>query len=329
VLVRGSVDRMAKFGFLLPMGSYQSCLKVAHKAEGLGLDSLWVYDDLHGFPHEDVMETFTVWAAIAQATRKIALGSSVIAIQRHHPVTLSKALATIDWISGGRTICGIGAGGSDASYGFPAVPTPVHRMAEAIEVMKSLWTEGGTNYTGNYYEIANAKLTPRPLQKPHPPIWLGANHPKTMKLAAEMADGWLPMTTTPRLFGEDLRYVRECTERAGRRVDAIRNGLLLYTLVGKDASAIGRSFEPFARPTMLWLDGRSLRRLGHPFPQSAADAPVEVLKQMAAYGTPQDVAGSIGAFIDAGVEHFVLGVLPPEQTEEQMDAFVEGVFPLL
>jgi len=321
--------RRAKFGFLLPMVSYQRCLNAALKAEGLGLDSLWVYDDLHGFPHEDVLDTFTAWAAIAQATRKIALGSSVIAIQRHHPVTLSKAIATIDWISGGRAICGIGAGGADASYGFPDVPTPVRRMSEAIEVMKSLWTGDVTNFAGTYYTVTSARLVPRPLQRPHPPIWLGANHPKTMKLAAKMADGWLPMTTTPRLFGEDLRYVRECAERAGRRADAIRNGLLLYTLVGKDASAIGRSFEPLARPTMLWLDGRSLRRLGHPVPRSAADAPVEVLRQMAAYGTPQDVAASVGAFIDAGVEHFVLGVLPPDRAEEQMGSFVDEVFPLL
>jgi len=321
--------RTAKFGFLLPMGSYPRCLKVALKAEDLKLGSLWVYDDLHGFPHEEVLDPFTVWAAIAQATRKITLGSSVIAIQRHHPVTLSKALATIDWVSGGRTICGIGAGGADASYSFTAVPTPVRRMAEAIQVMKSLWTEDSTNYAGTYYKIANARLVPRPLQKPHPPIWLGANHPRTMKLAAEMADGWLPMTTTPRLFKDDLRYVRECAEKAGRRADAIRNGLLLYTLVGKDVSAIRRSFEPLARPTMLWLNSRSLRRLGHPVPQSADDAPVEVLRQMAAYGTPQDVAQSVGAFIDAGVEHFVLGVLPPERTEEQIDVFVGEVLPLL
>jgi len=321
--------RMTKFGFLLPMGSYQRCLKVALRAEGLGLDSLWVYDDLHGFPHEEVLEPFTVWAAIAQATRKITLGSSVIAIQRHHPVTMSKALATIDRISGGRIVCGMGAGGAEASYGFPAVPTPVRRMAEAIEVMRSLWTEDSTNYSGTYYKIANARLVPKPIQKPHPPIWLGANHPKTMKFAAEIADGWLPMTTTPGLFREDLRYVLECAEKAGRRADAVRNGLLLYTLVGKDASAIGRSFEPLARPTVLWLNGRSLRRLGHPVPESAADVPVEVLRQMAAYGTPQDVAQSVGAFIDAGVEHFALCVLPPEQTEDQIDVFVEKVLPLL
>jgi len=321
--------RKAKFGFLLPMGSHQRCLEVAHKAEGLGLDSLWVYDDLHGFPHEEVLETFTTWAAIAQATRRIALGSSVIAIQRHHPVTLSKALATLDWISGGRVICGIGAGGADASYGFPAVPMPVRRMAESIQVMKSLWTEDVTNYVGANYRIANARLVPKPLQRPHPPIWIGANHPGTMRLTAEIANGWLPMTTTPTLFKEDLRYVRECAEEAGRRTDAMRNGLLLYTLVGKDLSSIRRSFEPLARPTVLWLDGRSLRRLGHRVPQSADDVPVEVLRQMAAYGTPQDVAQSVGAFIDAGVEHFVLGILPPERTEEQMDIFVEEVLPLL
>jgi len=319
----------AKFGFFLPMGSYRDSVKAATIAESLQLDSIWVYDDLHGFPYEEVLEPLTIWAAVAQATKRISLGSGVIAIQRHHPVTLSKALATVDHISGGRIICGIGAGGSDASYGFPAVPMPALRMKEAIEVMKSLWTEERTNYTGTYYEISDARLVPKPLQKPHPPIWLGANNPRTMRLVGEIADGWLPMTTTPKLFNEDLEYVREHAEMAGRRADDIHNGLLLYTLVGKDSSTVKRDFEPLARPTMLWLNGRSLRRLGYAMPKSVSDAPSEVLMQMAAYGTPQDVVHSIGAFIDAGVEHFVLGVMPPGRTEEQMRIFAEEVLPLL
>ncbi|MBO3804251.1 MAG: LLM class flavin-dependent oxidoreductase, partial [Candidatus Brockarchaeota archaeon] len=171
--------RGTRFGFLLPMGSYGDCARVANKAESLKIDSLWVYDDLHGFPREEVLDPLTTWAAMAQATKSAKLGSCVIAIQRHHPVTLSKALASIDWISGGRAIVGIGAGGFDENYGFPESAKPVGRMVEAIEVMKALWAQDRVDYAGLYYKLKGASLAPKPLQKPHPPIWLGANSPGT------------------------------------------------------------------------------------------------------------------------------------------------------
>lgn len=323
------MTKKAKFGFLLPMGSYRTCLSAALMAERLQLDSAWIYDDLHGFPHGGSLEPLTAWSMMAQATRRISLGSCVIAIQRHHPVTLSRALSTIDLISGGRTICGIGAGGSEADYGFPAVSQPVRRMVEAIDVMRSLWEGDKTDYAGSYYKIKGAHLTPKPLQRPHPPIWLAANSPRTLRLTAEIADGWLPMVTTPRLFQEDIVNIRELADKAGRRGDSIRTGLLIYMLAGKDPSAVRESFEPLARPTALWVNGRSLRRLGHTVPQSPNDVPTEVLRQMTAYGTPQDVAQSLGAFADAGVEHFALASLPPERTEEQMSIFFEDILPLL
>jgi len=318
-----------KFGFLLPMSSYKDCLGAALEAERLGFNSVWVYDDLHGFPSGGVLDSLTAWAAVAQATKKIAIGSCVIAIQRYHPVTLSKALTTIDWVSNGRIVVGIGAGGFVENYGFPALSKPVRRMVEAIEVMKALWTRNGVDYEGLYFKIEGASLVPKPLQKPHPPIWLGANSPRTLRLAAEMADGWLPMVTAPQLFKEDIMHIRERAEKAGRRASDIRNGLLIYTLAGKDRLEVEKLFEPLAMPTLLWVNGRSIRRLGYPLPRSPLGVPTDALRKMAAYGTPQDVAQSLGAFIDAGVEHFVLGVIPPERTEEQMRIFSEEVLPML
>ncbi|MBO3802336.1 MAG: LLM class flavin-dependent oxidoreductase, partial [Candidatus Brockarchaeota archaeon] len=135
--------------------------------------------------------------------------------------------------------------------------------------------------------------------------------------------------TAPELFKEDLEGIRGRAEKAGRRAGDIRNGLLIYTLAGKDRAAVEKLFEPLAIPTMLWVNCRSLRRLGYPVPRSPAGAPREALKKMAAYGAHQDVAQSLGAFIDAGVEHFVLGVLPPERTEEQLQVFADEVLPLL
>ncbi|MGQ9515464.1 MAG: LLM class flavin-dependent oxidoreductase [Thermoproteota archaeon] len=318
----------ANFGFLLPMNSYEDCLSAALEAENLDINSLWVYDDLHGFPHEEVLEPLTTWSFIAQATSKVTIGSCVIAIQRHHPVTLSKALVTIDWISKGRIICGIGAGGSEENYSFPPPSKPVKRMSEAIEIMKALWTRDSVDYAGEYYRLSGARLVPKPLQKPHPPIWLGANSPETKKLASKIADGWLPMVTAPQLFKEDLVQIREWAEKAGRSPNAIRNGLLLYTLVGK-GEEVREIFAPLAKPTLLWVSGRSLRRLGYHLPKSESDVPIETLRKVTAYGAPEDVAQMLGAFLDAGVEHFVLGVLPPERAREQMRIFVNEVLPLI
>ncbi|HUQ63020.1 MAG TPA: TIGR03560 family F420-dependent LLM class oxidoreductase [Acidimicrobiales bacterium] len=168
-------------------------------AEDAGFDGVWLFDHfkaLYGDPTGPCMEAWTLMAALAAATERIRFGALVTGVTYRHPSILAAEAVTVDHVSSGRLEIGIGAAWFDGEHrelgiDFPAAPERAHRLEEAIQVMKALMTTDGANFDGRYYQLDDATYRPRPVQQPHPPIWVGAGGERlTIPIAARHADVW-------------------------------------------------------------------------------------------------------------------------------------------
>jgi F420-dependent oxidoreductase-like protein len=171
--------------------------RVAKEADKLAYDSLWVYDHLHTVPVPSLEATFECWtlmAALAVETQRIRLGQMVTCNSYRPPSLLAKLSANVDVISHGRLDFGIGAGWYEHEYlgygyPFPPVGERLRQMEEAIQVITAMWTQDHARFQGRYYHVDGAINEPKPVQKPHPPIWIGGSGEKvTLRIVAQRGD---------------------------------------------------------------------------------------------------------------------------------------------
>lgn len=217
-------------GYGTPVEQWQRSVQIAQLAERTGLDSVWVYDHFHNVPkpaHESVFECWTMLAAISQITSTIRLGQMVGCNLYRPPTLLAKITSTLDVISGGRLDWGIGAGWYEnecRGYGY-AFPTPKERIGmlrEAVEIVKSMWTEKETTYSGIYYQAHRANCDPKPLQHPRPPIWIGGGGEQlTLRVVAQHAD-WSNFGGKPDEFMHKRDVLKQHCEKVGRDESTIR-----------------------------------------------------------------------------------------------------------
>jgi F420-dependent oxidoreductase-like protein len=199
-----------RFGVFAPQGwkmelvefegaadKWAKCRETALLAEQLGYDSIWVYDHFHNVPtpaHEAVFECWTVMAALAEATSTIRLGQMVSCTSYRPPTLTAKITASLDVISGGRLEWGVGAGWYDHEYKaygyeYPAPKVRIGMLREAVEIVTAMWREADTHYEGRYYKVDGAQCDPKPLQQPHPPVWIGGSGEQlTLRVVARLAD---------------------------------------------------------------------------------------------------------------------------------------------
>jgi F420-dependent oxidoreductase-like protein len=203
------VDKVL-FGMFMPQGwkmelasidgaqaKWQTAVDIALRVEALGYDSLWVYDHFHNVPkpaNEAVFECWTTMAAISQLTSRVRLGQMVGCNSYRQPSVLAKITSTVDIISGGRLDWGIGAGWYQNEYDgygfdFPRPKDRIGMMAETVQIVRSMWTAPSTSFSGKYYTLDRAQCDPKPLQSPHPPIWIGGGGEElTLRAVARYAD---------------------------------------------------------------------------------------------------------------------------------------------
>ena len=163
-------------------------------ADEAGFDHLWAFDHLNPIfadVSDDVFEGMTLLAAMAEATSRVRIGLMVAGNTYRHPGLLAKMATTIDHLSGGRLEFGIGASGAEAEHTMLGIPfytagERIRRLAEALTVCRKLWTEERSSFDGRYYTLTDAVANPKPLQQPHPPIWIGgAGEKLTLRVVAE------------------------------------------------------------------------------------------------------------------------------------------------
>ena len=166
-------------------------------ADEAGFDHVWDFDHLasigDGGPDRPVYEGWALQAAMAEATKRVRIGCMVTGNTYRNPALLAKLAVTVDHLSGGRLEFGIGAAWATiehSMYGIEGLDHRVGRLSESLRIIKSLWSEERTNFEGRYYQMKDAIGNPKPIQKPHPPIWIGASGATTIKLVARYADVW-------------------------------------------------------------------------------------------------------------------------------------------
>jgi len=227
--------KKVQFGIEIDSPNFEYTRKVALQSEALGFDSIWIYDhffwesyrDPEGEQVPDALECMTVLSALAAVCKKIRIGSLVLCNSYRNPSLTAKMAATLDVISNGRLEFGIGAGWKEneyIAYGF-SFPKPAVRIAqleEAVTIIKKMWTEEKASYKGKYYEIKEALCEPKPVQKPHPPIWIGGSGEKLLlRVVAELADGcnWYG---SPEESAHKLDVLRRHCANVGRDFDEIK-----------------------------------------------------------------------------------------------------------
>lgn len=190
--------------------------QVAQRAEALGFRDLWVThnaaDHVHSF------DSLVVLTHAAALTTRIRVGVAVIVLPILSPIHVAHQVATLDYVSGGRAILGVGLG-RDHHYAEFQVPPEhrVRRFREGVELIRALWTQDKVDYRGSIYRLEGGTMALKPVQKPHPPIWLGGDHPDAVRRAAVLADGWMGAGgSSTATFARNVPILREALEKAGR-----------------------------------------------------------------------------------------------------------------
>ena len=297
-----------KFGVTFPnswgIEDPQVLFALGTKAEELGYDSLWTSEHVFNVsyvgtrlgdaPYYDSLLSLTHLAAI---TNTIRLGTSVLVLPYHHPVTLAKQLATLDVFSGGRLDIGVGAGviedefrALDADFAQRGSVTD-----ESIQAMKALWTQDLPEFRGQHYNFSGMVFSPKPLQSPYPPIYVGGDSRPAVRRAAREADVWHPTSIGP----EDLRLGSRYLHEQAR-------------LLGRDPDRIGISVR-------LDLDFPVLGG-----PRTAPRQPRPALS-----GSVEEVVAQVQAYEDVGVDHLLLATNSRDASiiGETIEMFARGVMP--
>jgi F420-dependent oxidoreductase-like protein len=204
-------------------------------AEEAGFESAWVFDHfkpLYADPNGPCMEGWTLLAALAASTRRIRLGALVTGVTYRHPSVLAAEAVTVDHVSDGRLELGIGAAWFEGEHdqlgiAFPSTRERTRRLEEALNILKLLMTQDGASFKGRHYELSGAIYNPKPVQKPHPPIWVGASGERvTIPIAARHADVWHTFGSVDTLKRR-ARILDEAAEKAGRDPATITRSTML------------------------------------------------------------------------------------------------------
>lgn len=305
-------------------------LGMAHAAERLGYDSLWVADHLMLGKDEAILEGWTVLAALAGSTQRARLGMIHQAHFFRNPALAAKMTATLDLISNGRFIYFIDAGYGQkehACYGLPYPDTMEERMdyvVDGLELTLAMWqADAPTDHVGKYYQVQGAVNTPLPVQQPHPPVWFGEAHPTILAACARRGQGW---NTVPVGFDEVARRIEaldQACQAVGRKADEVEKSLETQILIAPDIPSLRRTLQgmidlaPDAAPLPEGLDA-FLSGATDTLPASATDAWI--------VGTPDQVAVQVQAYTDLGISHFLFWFMDaPDHTG--LELFAEAVAP--
>ena len=294
-------------------------------------DSLWTpeFTDLATVspsPHRH-LDGMAVAAAAAVLTTNVCLATSVVDTVRRHPALLAQSALTIDHLSRGRFILGLGSGETEniVPYGFDFAK-PVSRFEEALKVIRLLWdSPGPVDFDGQFYRLEHARLDTEPYEGRLPPIWIGASGPRMLEIVGRYADGWWPAGAwTPDHYAEMLSAVRHSAERAGRDPMTITPCFVQVCLIGADDAAIERIVRsPLVASFLLQVPAPVLRRFGfdHPMGEDWAGfhdidpaaltrerivefldkVDPEAILAVVPHGTPSQVARIIKSYVDAGL----------------------------
>ena len=299
---------MAQYSFRLPNADYlgfpattQAIVETACKAEDLGFDALFVNDHVivddsqRSELWRNVYDPMMVLSYVAARTSKIKLGTSVLIMPYRNPIVTAKMLATLDQMSGGRVIAGVGSGWNQAEYDALGEPFRQRgsRTNEYLKLWQACWAPGITSFQGRYFSFENMHVNPKPLQRPHPPIWVGGSGTGSLRRAARFAQVWQPTPASLEDLISNQKYLANISSQLGQKPPRTRMSFRV------NLSNITGSSSNGDRPT--------------------------------GQGTPEQVASDMKRYRhEAGLEEFQInfnGCGSLQQLLDSMDTLVEKVIP--
>jgi probable F420-dependent oxidoreductase len=279
--------------------------------DACGFDSLWVGD--HISFTTPIFDPFLQLAQAAVVSRRLLLGTAVYLLPLRHPTPVAKQVATLDHLTEGRLIFGVGVGGEfPQEYEVCGVPLTERgaRLSEAIPILRDLWSGNPVSHPGGRYPAFNAvAMQPPPRQPGGPPIWFGGRSELALRRSGRLGDGWLAYVVTPEMYAAALDKISAAA--AGRTLARFGTGHLLFT-------RLGRTYEEALEAATASLS----QRYAMDFRRAA--------ERYAALGPPEQVAQRIRAFHAAGVRHLLLDIVGPyEDREAQIRWIARDLLPLL
>ena len=276
--------------------------QVAQRAEALGFSDLWVTNNT--VDPTGCFDSLTVLTYAAALTTTIRLGVSVLVLPIYHPIHVAHQVATLDHLSNGRAILGVGLG-REHEYPLFQIPTErrVRRFTESVALMKALWTEPTVTYRGDIYQVENITIGTKPVQAPHPPIWVGSHHPAAVRRAAAIADGWMGAGGSGNAaFASAVPMLHAALAEAGRDPAAFPISKRVFMSVHERSDVakaeVHRWFSDVYHNPALTTEG-------------------------GVYGTPEQVREQLEGLVAAGATHLLLN--PVTRYAEQVEALAEVV----
>jgi len=307
------VKSRVTLGVAIPQTVLQGGFEVAKlrtflaRAEALGFESAWVVEQILGGIRSLEPVTLLTWAAAC--TERLRLAPAVLLTALRSPVHLAKTLSSLDHLSGGRLTVGVGLGGNPKIYpafGLLAARRAA-RFAEGLRLMKRLWTEERVTFDGEFFKLQNASMQPKPLQKPHPPLWFGGHHPNALKRAVELGDGFIGAGSLSTAgFLEEVALLRRLLKDAGRDPASLPLGKRVYIAVDEDRARAGRRLAE-------WFGAF----YGKP----------ELATEVCVWGGPEECVDRLEEIVAAGVGFLMLNPVFDEM--EHLELFASRIAPKL
>ena len=278
-----------------------------------GYDSLWVGDHISfALP---ILDPFLQLAQAAVASRRLQLGTAVYLLPLRHPTPVAKQVSTLDHLTEGRFVFGVGVGGEfPTEYEACGVPLGERgaRLSESLTVLRKLWTGEPASHDGRFFKFEGVTMQPPPRQAGGPPIWCGGRTDAALRRIGRMTDGWMSYVVTPEMFRDGLGKIAAAAKEAGRVFDrGFATSHLLFTRIDDtyekalDAATISLS-------TRYAMDFR------------------KAAQRYCALGPPERIVESIRRFHEAGARHVILDFVGPyEERDRQIERFASEALPLL
>ncbi|HSF31739.1 MAG TPA: LLM class flavin-dependent oxidoreductase [Candidatus Tectomicrobia bacterium] len=278
--------------------------------EVLGYDSVWTGE--HMLFHGPVTDGLISLAAFAARTSRVKIGSAVNLLPLRPPVVVAKAVSTLDIISQGRFIFGVGVGGEFRKE-FEACGVPHHergrRANEAIEICRQLWTQDHVTYQGKIFRLHDVTMLPKPIQPGGPPIIVSGRSEAAIRRAARLGDGYMPYLFTPERYAESLKAIAGMASERARDMSRFTPYHFLFT-------AVGETHDEAYRVAVDQLS----QRYKQPFENLA--------ERYCALGTPKECVERIRHFVDAGARHFILSPLcAHEVLGQHLEIYAREILP--
>jgi len=299
-----------KFGASLSLKPPAEQFALVRRVEALGFDSVWTGD--HVSFHGPIHESLTLLATYVPITTRLRLGTAVYLLALRSAAIAAKASATLDALSGGRLIFGVGVGGENPKeFELCGVPHRERgaRVTEAIDVVRTLWRDTPATFKGRFSAFESVSIDPKPVQTPGPPIWIGGRSDAALTRAGRQGDGWISYVVQPERYAQSVEKIRAAAAGAGRPLGAFEFSHLAFITVGRD----------WESAKSVWVAHLS-KRYAQDFEPLA--------RKYGIIGTPEQCAEQLGRFAAAGCTYVVVNVIgEPRDERDQLERIAADVLP--